>query len=48
MNGVNWKLLVALGALTGGAVYAARRKPKDQADAGPWAEATDPVARFGS
>jgi hypothetical protein len=44
---VNWKLLLALGALAGGAVLAAKRRQKDEADAALWAEATDPVSRFG-
>lgn len=48
VDAVNWKLVVAVGAAVGGAVFAARRKQKEQADAAPWAEATDPVARFGS
>lgn len=44
---MNWKLLLSLGALAGGAVIAARRKQKAEQDAALWAEATDPVARFG-
>jgi hypothetical protein len=46
---VNWKLLLALGAATGGVAYVVnRRKRKAQADAALWAEATDPVTRFGA
>ena len=45
---MKWKIWVALGAVAGGVVWAARRKvQKEQADAALWAEATDPVARFG-
>lgn len=46
---MNWKLLLALGAAAGGVAYAVRRRNrKAQADAALWAEATDPVARFGA
>ena len=47
---MNWRLgVVALGALTGGILWAARRKRQQEAaaDSALWAEATDPVARFG-
>lgn len=45
---MNWKFVVALGALASGVVWAARRKVRqEQADAALWAEATDPVVRFG-
>jgi len=45
---VNWRLGVALGALTGGILWAIRRKRQQLTnDAELWAEATDPVARFG-
>jgi hypothetical protein len=40
--------VAALGALTGGILWAARRKRQQAAaDSALWAEATDPVARFG-
>jgi hypothetical protein len=46
---VNWKVLVALGAVAGGLVYAVFRKKRIEADDDElWAEATDPVARFGN
>jgi hypothetical protein len=46
---VNWKVLVALGAVAGGLVYAVFRKKRNEADDDElWAEATDPVARFGN
>jgi hypothetical protein len=45
---VKWKFAFALGALSGGLVWLARRRrQKAAADAALWAEATDPVARFG-
>ncbi len=46
---MNWRLaLVALGGLAGGVLWAARRKRQETAaDSALWAEATDPVARFG-
>ena len=46
---VNWKVLVALGAVAGGLVYAVFRKKRNEAeDDELWSEATDPVARFGN
>ena len=49
MGVVNWKVLVALGAVAGGLVYAVLRKKRNEAeDDELWAEATDPVARFGN
>ena len=46
---MNWKVAIALGAAIGGAVYAVLRKNRNaSADAELWAEATDPVARFGN
>ena len=49
MGVVNWKVLVALGGLAGGLVYAVLRKKRDLADDDElWAAATDPVTRFGS
>ena len=45
---VKWKLWLAVGALAGGAFWVARRRNnRVNADAELWAEATDPVARFG-
>jgi hypothetical protein len=45
---VKWKVVVAVGAVAGGAVWFARRKSRRAAaDAELWAEATDPIARFG-
>jgi hypothetical protein len=46
---VNWRLsLAALGGVVGGILWAARRKRQlTAADSELWAEATDPVARFG-
>jgi hypothetical protein len=45
---VKWKFAFALGALSGGLVWLARRRRQKAAeDAALWAEATDPVARFG-
>jgi hypothetical protein len=46
---VNWKVAVALGAAVSGVMYAVLRKNRTAAaDAELWAEATDPVARFGN
>lgn len=45
---MNWKVLLAVGAVAGGVVLAARhRSRRDAAEGAQWAEATDPVARFG-
>jgi hypothetical protein len=45
---VKWKVVVAVGAVAGGAILFARRKSRRAAaDAELWAEATDPIARFG-
>ena len=44
---MKWKLWLAVGALAGGAYWVARRRNRVNADAELWAEATDPVARFG-
>jgi hypothetical protein len=45
---VNWKLVLALGAVAGGIVLAARRRnQKALVDDELWASATDPVAPFG-
>jgi MYXO-CTERM domain-containing protein len=45
---VKWKLWLAVGALAGGALWVARRRNnRVNADAELWAQATDPVARFG-
>ena len=45
---MKWKILVVLSAAAGFvAVAAHRRNAKTLADAALWAEATDPVTRFG-
>jgi predicted MFS family arabinose efflux permease len=45
---VNWKVAIALGAAIGGVMYAVLRKNRSTAaDAELWAEATDPIVRFG-
>ena len=45
---VKWKVAIAVGAVAGGALWFARRKSRRAAaDAELWAEATDPIARFG-
>ena len=42
---MKWKLLVAVGTVVGGVLWAARRKVRQaEEDAALWAEATDPVA----
>ena len=45
---VKWKVVLAVGALAGGALWFVRRKSRQAAeDAELWSEATDPVTRFG-
>jgi hypothetical protein len=45
---MKWKLFAVVAALVGGAFWAARRRTlQAAADAELWAEATDPVVRFG-
>ena len=45
---VKWKVGIVLGAAIGAVFWAARRKTRQEAsDAQLWAEATDPVVRFG-
>jgi hypothetical protein len=45
---VKWKVVVAVGAIAGGALWFVRRRSRRaEADAELWAEATDPIARFG-
>jgi hypothetical protein len=45
---VKWKVVLAIGAVAGSAVWFARRKSRRAAEeAELWAEATDPIARFG-
>jgi hypothetical protein len=45
---VKWKVALAVGAIAGGAMWFVRRKSRRAAeDAELWAEATDPIARFG-
>ncbi len=49
MGSVNWKVVAALGAVAGGLVYAVLRKRRNVADDDElWAEATDPIIRFGN
>lgn len=46
---VNWKVVAALGAAAGAVVYVVfRRNRTVVADAELWAEATDPIDRFGA
>ncbi len=46
---MKWRVLLALGAIAGGVVFASRRKNRRTAEeAELWAEATDPVDRFGN
>jgi hypothetical protein len=45
---VKWKVVLAVGAVAGGAFWFVRRKSRRaDADAELWAAATDPIARFG-
>jgi hypothetical protein len=45
---VKWTVLAVIGAVVGGVMWAAHRKAQqDELDAALWAEATDPVVRFG-
>lgn len=45
---MKWKVVVAVGAVAGGAYWFVRRMTRRaEADAELWAEATDPIARFG-
>lgn len=45
---MRWTVVVALGVVVGGVVWAAYRKNQQAIeDAALWAEATDPVVRFG-
>ena len=45
---MNWKLgLVALGGVVGGSWAPRRKRQLTAAESELWAEATDPVARFG-
>ena len=46
---MKWKFAAVLGAAIGGVVYAALRRNRSAAAVAElWAEATDPVTRFGS
>lgn len=46
---MKWTLVLALGALAGGVIWAAyRRNQRELADAALWAEATDPVVGHGA
>ena len=46
---MNWKVLAALGAVAGALAYAVLRKKRNEADDDElWAEATDPIIRFGN
>lgn len=44
---MNWKLILAAGALAGVALAARRRNSKAAADSELWSSATDPVAPSG-
>ncbi len=45
---MNWKVFLAVGAIAGGvAVALSRKSRRPGGDAAQWAEATDPVVRFG-
>ena len=45
---VKWKVVLAVGAVAGGTLWYVRRKSRRAAsDAELWAEATDPITRFG-
>jgi hypothetical protein len=45
---VKWKVVLAVGAVAGSAVWFVRRRSRRAAaDAELWAEATDPITRFG-
>ncbi|HEY5845724.1 MAG TPA: DLW-39 family protein [Microlunatus sp.] len=45
---MNWKVWLAVGAAFGGAYWVRRRRAQQALTEGSlWAEATDPVARFG-
>lgn len=45
---MNWKVVLAVGAVVGTVIWAARRRvQRAQNDGALWAEATDPVVRFG-
>ena len=45
---MKWKMVLAVGAVAGGALWFVRRKSRRAAaEAELWAEATDPIARFG-
>jgi hypothetical protein len=45
---VKWKVALAIGAAAGGALWFVRRRSRRaEADAELWAEATDPITRFG-
>jgi hypothetical protein len=48
VDAVKWKVALAIGAVAGGALWFVRRKTRRAAaDAELWAEATDPITRFG-
>ena len=45
---MKWKVLLAVSAVGGGVVWAARRRSRQEAaDSKLWSDATDPVTRFG-
>lgn|GEM_PF-1721265 len=45
---MKWKVVLAAGAIAGGAFWFVRRKSRRAAeDAELWSEATDPIVRFG-
>ena len=46
---MKWKVVLAIGAVAGGALWYVRRKSRRaEVDAELWAEATDPITRFGN
>jgi hypothetical protein len=46
---MKWRVLLTVGALAGGVIWAARRKvQQSEQDAALWAEATDPVDPSGA
>ena len=45
---MNWKVVLAVGAVAGAVIWAARHRVQQaRAEGALWAEATDPVIRFG-
>ena len=45
---MKWKMALAVGTIAGGALWFVRRRSRRaEEDAELWAEATDPITRFG-